>query len=239
MHLLERTLPKPEENLALDEALLDEAEASGPQAEVLRIWEPVDHFVVLGRTSRWRDEARADACRQDNLPVLRRTSGGAAVLAGPGCLMYAVVLHYAHFPELRMLDRAHRFVLSRLADALRPLATELRLAGTSDLAIGDLKFSGNSLRCKREAMLYHGTVMYSMPIELVAKYLGEPPRQPAYREGRPHEAFIGNFPADREAIVAAIRRAWEPLVEIDTWPQRRVKQLIESRYGDTSWHCER
>ncbi len=34
------------------------------------------------------------------IPVLRRASGGAAIVIGPGCLMYALVLSYELRPSL-------------------------------------------------------------------------------------------------------------------------------------------
>ncbi len=41
MHLLDLTLDSPIENIALDEALLDAAEAAPDEnGEVLRLWEP-------------------------------------------------------------------------------------------------------------------------------------------------------------------------------------------------------
>ena len=50
MKLLELTLPTPAENLALDEALLDAAEAGELPDEVLRLWEPSQPLVVVGRS---------------------------------------------------------------------------------------------------------------------------------------------------------------------------------------------
>ena len=47
----------------------------------------------------------------------------------------------------------------------------MRCQGTSDLAIGDLKFSGNSARCRRRWLLYHGTLLYDFPLSLVAQCL--------------------------------------------------------------------
>ena len=55
------------------------------------------------------------------IPILRRSSGGAAIVAGPGCLMYAVVLSYEARPELRDISRAHAFVLDRLATCAQQL----------------------------------------------------------------------------------------------------------------------
>src|SRR5262245_15579547 len=145
MKWLDLTLPTAAENLALDEALLIDAEAGGG-GEVLRVWEPRETFVVLGRSSRRAAEARLDACRRQGIGVYRRVSGGAAVLAGPGCLMYAVVLRCAGQAALAGVSLAHQHVLSHNLAALRPLSSEVAAAGTSDLALGDRKFSGNSLR---------------------------------------------------------------------------------------------
>ncbi len=94
MRLLDLTLETAEENLALDEALLDEAEAGREPREVLRIWESPRPLVVLGRSSQVSHEVELAFCRQQGIPVLRRASGGAAIVAGPGSLMYAVVLSY-------------------------------------------------------------------------------------------------------------------------------------------------
>ncbi|MFO0889594.1 MAG: hypothetical protein U0790_10705, partial [Isosphaeraceae bacterium] len=49
--LLDRTLPTVEENLALDEALLVEAD-EGRAGAVLRFWEPTGFAVVLGASRR-------------------------------------------------------------------------------------------------------------------------------------------------------------------------------------------
>src|SRR6476661_8339047 len=89
--LLDLTLPSPIENLALDEALLEDLEENESHP-VLRLWESDRHFVVLGRSSSLTEDVHLDACEQHAIPVLRRASGGGIVLQGPGCLSYAVVL---------------------------------------------------------------------------------------------------------------------------------------------------
>ena len=62
MDLLDLTLPSPAENLALDEALLDWAEAERSGAEFLRLWESPQLLVVLGRTSQMEREVDVAAC---------------------------------------------------------------------------------------------------------------------------------------------------------------------------------
>jgi lipoate-protein ligase A len=139
MHRLNLTLPTPAANVALDEALLDwaeESQAGATDTEVLRIWESPQPLVVAGRSSRIEQEIDVAECERRGIPILRRSSGGAAIVAGPGCLMYAAVLSLTSRPELRDITRAHRFVLDRLASALRAFGVAASCAGTSDLVIG-------------------------------------------------------------------------------------------------------
>ena len=236
MRYLDLTLPTAAENLALDEALLDEAEAAGRPCETLRLWEPAEPLVVVGRSSKIAVEVRLDACRELAIPVLRRVSGGAAVVAGPGCLMYAVVLSYRLRPELRAVDRAHQFVLCTLAAAIEPLVPGVRCRGISDLALGQRKVSGNSVRCKREHLLYHGTLLYNFRLELIDRCLAMPPRQPDYRAGRPHAEFVANLPLAPSDIRAALAAAWNATEPLADWPRERTARLVSERYGREEWN---
>ena len=239
VHYLGLTLDSPAENLALDEALLDWAEQNdGRSSEVLRLWESPVPLVVLGRSSRLAAEVDLQACRDRGVPIMRRSSGGATIVAGPGCLMYAVVLSLQIQPELRAIDRAHRYVLNKLSAALRPLCPAVACAGTSDLVIGDRKFSGNSLRIKQRYLLYHGTILYDFPLAWTADLLKTPARQPAYREGRDHLAFVTNLPVAAAEIRRALIERWNADTLATEWPQGQVAQLVRDRYGQAAWTRE-
>src|SRR5437868_3217176 len=112
MFFLDHTCSALAEDVALDEALLERAESGRRPFEVLRIWEPRAKAVVIGRSSSFEGEVNQAECARRGVPVVRRASGGAAVVLGPGCLIYSVVLSYDRRPHLRAIDLAHRFVLS-------------------------------------------------------------------------------------------------------------------------------
>lgn len=236
MLYLEQTCDTPAEDLALDEALLERAENRSEPAEVLRVWELRRPAVVVGRSSRVDVEVKREACRAAGIDVLRRTSGGAAIVAGPGCLMYSVVLGYDRRPYLRAVDEAHRFVLGRVLEAVRPHLPTARICGTSDLAVDERKFSGNSLRCRREHLLYHGTLLYDFPPALIAAYLGTPPRQPEYRAARPHEAFVANVPIARRSLVDGLRTAFGAREPFGAVPWELVRRLADEKYRRAEWN---
>jgi lipoate-protein ligase A len=236
MKLLDLTLSTAAENLALDEALLDAAEAVPGADEVLRLWEPTCHFVVLGRSSQIDAEVNLAACRRRGIAVLRRSSGGAAIVAGPGCLVYSLVLDYRRRPELRPLDQAHEFVLSQVARALRRRGLAAGRRGTSDLALGERKISGNSLRCKRDNFLYHGTILYDFDLSLLDDLLRLPPRQPEYRGGRRHGEFVMNVPVDADALRTAITEVFAAREPLTDWPRALTAKLLAARYSRDAWN---
>jgi lipoate---protein ligase len=239
MKLLDLTLPTPAENLALDEALLDAAEAGELTDEVLRLWEPTGPLVVVGRSSRVAEEVNLEACRAANVPVYRRSSGGAAIVAGPGCLMYSVVLRYDGRQHLRMIDQAHEHVLGIVGSAIAKLVPGVESRGISDLAIGNRKFSGNSLRCKREHLLYHGTLLYDFDLPLIGRLLRMPPRMPDYRGGREHGEFVMDLDLDGAALKSALAEAFEVTEGLAMWPDNATRTLAEQRYSQDSWNLAR
>lgn len=239
MMLLDHTCAWMTKNLALDEALLDAAEANEINAGVLRIWEPKSPVVVLGRASQAASEVQLEFCQANQIPVLRRCSGGATILAGPGCLMYAVVLPNSVIGPVAMLDQVHSFVLQRVAAAVADCGRLVEIQGTSDLTHHGRKFSGNSMRSKRNWFLYHGTLLCRADLDLIAQALRTPFRQPDYRQGRSHLDFLVNLDVTIADLREALIRSWQPTQTMTEWDSQRIDQLVRQKYSQESWNLRR
>lgn len=233
MRLLDLTLPAPAENIALDEALLLQADASG--GEILRFWEWPQPAVILGSGCRLRDDVDLDACLADDVPIFRRSSGGGTVMLGRGCLVYSLVLAYDRDPALRTISSSYQYVLGTVGRALTALGLRASHAGTSDLSCDDRKFSGNSQQRKRKHFLHHGTLLYCFDIASIARYLRVPARQPDYRHGRGHADFLCNLPAEPEQIKSVIASAWGATLGDCDWPHEPVARLVRERFGSIEW----
>ena len=161
MQRFDLSLPTPAENLAFDEAILEWAEENAAEGEFLRLWESAQPMVGVGRSSRVGKEVNEEFCRQEDIPILRRSSGGAAIVTGPGCLMYAVVLSYSVRPELKDITRAHSYILKQLTTSLGPLLTHagtITCAGTSDLAMQQGAGSGEQEKTRSTPRSSPGTL---------------------------------------------------------------------------------
>lgn len=180
------------ECLRFEEELLRRGEA------VLWMWESRAECVVLGQSGRAERDAYVDRCEAEGVSIVRRCSGGGAVLLGPGCLVYSLVLPFEWWPELRDVRHSKRWVMDRVRRALA--VDGLRVEGISDLALDGRKVSGNAQRRSSAAVLHHGTVLYGFDVSRVGGYLKMPEKQPEYRAGRGHEEFLTNLPLGVEEI---------------------------------------
>ena len=226
-------------NIGIDEAILESAESNTNSGkfhpELFRLWESDRVAVVLGRSSPFNAEVNHEFCRNKNIPVVRRCSGGQSVVIGPGCLMYAVLLSYENHPELRMLDAAHEFVMGKMREALDRLEIATEMRGTCDLTFHGRKFSGNSLRCKRNWMLYHGTMICGLDPEMIENCLLAPVRQPEYRGNRNHRDFVTQLPVSIDSLRQSLRQTWNVQEGKFDWPMDRTKELVNSKYRSDQW----
>jgi lipoate-protein ligase A len=236
IRLVDVTFQSPEENLAYDEVLLDRAEQNG--RDVLRFWESDNLFVVLGVSQILRENIHERACEEDAVPILRRCSAGGCVLQGPGCLNYTLVLTHEHHPDVATIRGSYCYILGRICEALRTYGVSAKHKGTSDIAIGGHKISGNAQKRRRSAILHHGTLLYGMDPDLMEKYLKEPSDRPQYRGERTHRGFVKCLPLSSDELRNTVKSAFQ-VTSRATKPTRReikaIRQLVDEKYAMVEW----
>ena len=220
MKFLDLTLPTPAENLACDEVLLDVCEQDGGPG-ILRFWEARQHFIVLGYSNHSAAEAHLDRARQDNIPILRRCTGGGAVLQGPGCLNYSLIL-----PITAQVSETNASIMQRHADEL-----QAQVRGHSDLTLGDLKFSGNAQRRKHRYLLFHGSFLQQLDIERIERLLPMPSREPDYRQHRAHREFLRNVTLPYRQ---ALRDCWHATDTFQDVPAAQIA-AVAAKYRSDEW----
>lgn len=236
MKYLDLTFSHPASNLACDEALLELCEKNEEDG-FLRIWEPAHYFVVVGYSNRVVSEVNVTACEARGIPIFRRFSGGGTVLQGPGCLNYSLAVKHNPLGIPAELKDAYRFVLERHRKFCASQAPEtVQIQGISDLTLDGRKFSGNAQHRKRLCSLFHGTFLLSFDRALIETCLAMPSRQPDYRHGRSHEAFLCNLSMKPEDIRWALRRAWGANEQLQKTPFERIEALVDDRYSRKEWN---
>jgi len=230
------TLPSPAENLACDEALLELCEHKQAD-EVLRVWEPSQYFVALGYADKMSTEVNLPFCEANTIPVLRRCTGGGTVLQGPGILNYSLILRIGDSSPVHSIPATNSFILKRHQKVLTALlGAPVEMQGQTDLAIGGRKFSGNAQRRRKHFLIFHGSFLLHLDIDLLEKVLPMPTRRPEYRADRSHSDFLMNLKVPASMIKGALVKTWkaaDPMVKI---PFDETSKLVREKYSREEWN---
>ena len=152
------------------------------------VWQPDQVYLVLGRSNEALKSLVAEAVDADKVQVLKRPSGGEAVLLSPNMLVIALKV------PLSMVQKAHDvFVIANdiIKEALvKEGIQNITSRGISDICIGEQKILGSAIYKKPNSVFYHAVLNVSEDVNLIERYLQHPKREPDYRKGRTHLAFV-------------------------------------------------
>lgn len=239
MQLIQYKCKIPEENLALDELLLSEAE-TGRAGETLRLWESQEYFVVLGRAGKMNEECFIERCREDGVKILRRVSGGGTVLQGPGCINYSLILSYERDKTYRDITGSYRTILEKISAGFLEHGIQLEFLPVSDMAVSDNKVSGNAQARKKKFFLHHGTLLLSFDIGKIGCYLKHPKKEPDYRKKREHKEFLTNLDIGAEELKKVIEKIFINDIKEILIPGKdllgRLKDLAYTKYASDEWN---
>ncbi len=207
--------PTVPENLAVDDELARTAWQSGRR--VVRFWWGGPPAVVLGSSERPDQVVDEAACARLGVDVLKRSTGGGAVLQTSGVLNYSLIT-----PAPARLDPKGAFRLGTdlICAILGSFGVTGAPQGTSDVAVDGRKISGNAQAWRWKALLIHGTLLVDFNTTLAEAVLKHPPREPQYRQRRSHRDFLVTLrslgidldhSAIERAALAAARQVFGPM----------------------------
>ncbi len=150
--------------LAVDEALLESVRGGGEP--IIRFWIG-DRAVVIGRSQRIADEVDLAAAERDGVPVVRRASGGGAVIHYPGNLNVSVVVRSE---VAGGVEEAFGRLGACVASAVGEMGAEARVDRTAVVSrLG--KLSGAAQARRGHAVLYHCTLLLEPDAVPMERYL--------------------------------------------------------------------
>jgi lipoate-protein ligase A len=160
----------------------------------LKVYQPTETAVVLGRGSDPIKEINYTLCDLDGTPLYQRSGGGCAVVIDPGNVVVSVVLPTEGFSNNR---RYFNKLSQWLIDKLENIGIHgVYQDGISDLVYNNKKIGGSSIQRTKDYLYYSTTLLVKPEVNLMERYLAYPPREPEYRKGRSHSDFVGTLPAN-------------------------------------------
>jgi lipoate-protein ligase A len=160
MFIVERPQTNPYFNLAAEEYLLKNLDE-----DCFMLWQN-EPSVIIGKHQNALSEINLPLIQQNNIPVIRRISGGGTVYHDLGNLNFTFI---KRGQVGRLVDFSQ--FLQPITEALNHMGVPARQEGKNDLRVDGLKISGNSEHVHRDRVLHHGTLLFNSNLELLSQIL--------------------------------------------------------------------
>lgn len=177
-------------------------------------------ILILGQSNNAEQSIVTNRASEDHVTIMKRPSGGEAVLLSPRTLVISVVLFEVAPQNPRELFVS---VNSVVINALEKLGVRnLHMRGISDVSIGGKKILGSSMYRRNGKILYHAVLNVSEDVSNLMRYLQHPRREPDYRSGRAHDEFVTSlhregFQVEAAALVSALTESFNTWISsVDT-----------------------
>jgi lipoate-protein ligase A len=141
-------------NLAVEEFLLKQ---NAEDYLILGINSP---SVIIGKHQVANREVNTKFVSENDIPVIRRISGGGTVFHDDGNINFAFIRQSESGKQVDF-----RKYTKPVIDFLLTLGVEAKFEGKSDLKVGGLKISGNAEHVHRNRVLHHGTLLFNTSMD--------------------------------------------------------------------------
>ncbi len=223
-------------NLALEEYLLKNRKED---FLVLYINTP---SVIIGKHQVAHREADTKFVTENNIPVLRRISGGGAVFHDEGNLNFSFI---SQSNEGKQID-FRKYTLP-VIKFLSVVGVEVRFEGKNDLKVRGMKISGNSEHVFRNRVLHHGTLLYDARLDFLkgslrkdhSKYLtravsSNPSPVMNLKELIPEVKDINDLRS--QMVIFFLDENGYKLIDLSVEEKNEIKSLSITKYRTREWN---
>lgn len=147
-------------NLAAEEYLLKKS------TELYLILYINSPSVIIGKHQVAHREADTEYVTRNNIPVIRRISGGGTVFHDQGNLNFTFIINGKKGSQVDF----RKYTLP-VIQVLSTLGVEAKFEGKNDLKVNGLKISGNAEHIYHERILHHGTLLFNSQLDVLRKSL--------------------------------------------------------------------
>ncbi len=211
--------------------------------EVFMIWENSDCLVV-GKHQNAVAEINLPFIMKNNIPVIRRMSGGGTVFQGTGNINFSVIRNVKEGEDKIDFVKHAKPVIH----FLKELGLNAALSGKSSIAVDGLKVSGNAAHLHRNRSLHHGTLLYNADLLLVNKSIDCLPDRYSSKAVASNKAEITNifyhinekwsFETFFETLKSYFVKEFDITLvrDLDTDEIEKINRLSNEKYRQFEWN---
>lgn len=238
-----RNTTDPRLNLALEEYALRNYDVEHNSYLLLYRNEP---SVIIGKHQNVFEEVDYRLLEREQIPLVRRISGGGTVFHDLGNLNFSFITRYT---STRFNN--YREFTAPIIGALQSLGVPAALNERNDIVIQGLKVSGNAQFTTRGRMLSHGTLLFNSNLELLRASLSSRAGGIESRSIKSVRSSVVNIadyisdPISFSEFQSVLQRhvvgdpPLMPTIDCSEHQWEQVRELARQRYDSWEWNYGR
>jgi lipoate---protein ligase len=160
--------------LSADDVIAERV-GTGESVPTLRLYTYRSYCALVGRFQNVRNELRVEFCRENNIPINRRATGGGAIIMGDDQLGIALTLP-AHVEDTYSRAREIMGMFSEgLVRGLSHFGIEAHFHRKNDIVVNGKKIVGLGIhRAQSDGLLFHASVLVDLDVPFMLRVLNTP-----------------------------------------------------------------
>ncbi len=224
-------------NMALDEVLLNDLS----DTPILRIygWRPP--AVSIGYFQSMDEEVDVAECNRNGIDVIRRITGGGAVLHDSE-LTYSFLTK--KYPQDIM--KSYELICDAIIIAINALGFVSKFSPLNDITINGKKVSGNAQTRKKNALLQHGTILLDADIDRMFSVLKVPTEKIRDKMISDVKQRVTVLNKTFDEVASSLKKGFSEKfcasldIDVLTAEERiATKKLAEEKYSTRQWNWKK
>jgi len=235
-----KTKMDPHIAIALEEVLINKV--SRIRTPTIRFWEWKSKTLTIGRSQKASNEVDLGLCKERDISVIRRPSGGGSMYHTPGGeLVYSVIASRHHFPN--DVTKIYKEICGILVKTLRDMDIFAEFVKPNSVFIDGKKISGSAQKITKKAVLQHGTVLYEPDEEEMFSLLKRNDSSDKYIPSKmspvsgisrvTEVSFSELYSTLKDGFLSGKEYFTEKLSDIEF---EEAEELVNEKYGKESWN---
>ena len=228
-------------NMAIDEAV---SEAVGREESLPTIrfygWKP--RAVSIGYFQSLEKEVDLDKCKEHNVDVVRRRTGGGAVFHDTE-ITYSIIGKQELFPK--DIIASYKDICGAIISGLESLGIIAEFKPINDIIVSGKKISGNAQTRRGGVLLQHGTLLCDVDVDKMFSLLKVPDEKIKDKMIASVKERVTSVKMLKEVcqedVLAALKKGFIEgkefgISELTEKESARAKELAETKYKTKEWN---
>lgn len=226
------------QNMAIDEALTE----SVGEVPILRIygWRPA--AVSIGYFQSMNEEVDFTKCREIGVDIVRRLTGGGAVLHE-----YELTYSFISRRYPQNIVESYKWICDAIVISIKRLGFDASFVPLNDIVIAGKKVSGNAQTRRKGVLLQHGTILLGVDVNKmfsVLKVPSEKLRDKIIKDVKERVTSLAGTTYDNMAtsLKTSFAAKFEAKLIDDTLSTEEISHarwLAERKYSSNEWNLRR